>query len=507
MAKILVWNILNFSDNRINNLIDPIYGDLRLDHIIDTLVQNPPDIFAVIEVQTGIGAKVPLPNPPLLPNGMSGEGGCITLLDAMNNSIHLSPKVGGVATQHWKIVPPLVSGQMGYREAVAVYYKYTSVAFIGPNVWTALGPKPNVKGVVGVNYPAPWGLPATLPPVPGAAGKSPSNDTQFAGQNEFRKSAGGAKLYFPFPQNRAPFYTLFQDLKFAGGRNIHLFTMHTTPDGGKFGPAVGGTAATGTANIAKIKEIVSLSPVGGGKLPANDVVVIAGDFNVTQSAKYALSPSSYGKIQALGFNLHFDVTAGAPYDHSITHLKGLQTRGRQRDSNGDEEERVKTPRTKAMPWIKHPDSTVFPLPPGSKNPYYNEYVEYGYLSGAPWDTLDNVMSLYGAAGPPLGLPKPMVVNRIIGAPYILPGTLGDPATLALGAIGPLGPPPVGIAPPTGFKYKHYLSMNIPDIAWGYSAFNLKALGNSGAGIAYFRGNNNYGKIRRTSDHMPVYIEV
>ena len=475
MTKLLVWNIERFSDSKINKLstkyvtaagqvnrkylTESDHADIRLNHILDNLLSNVPDMFAIIEVSQGSLAPA-LP----LPLGY-GEQGCITLLRAINANLILSPGGGD-----WKIVPPLLTGTGGKREAVAVYYKPAVVTFEGPNRWTKKGSVPYVKGLKTSLYKAPW--------------RKASNNTNRAAQIDFQDATGKA-LGFPTAAHRAPYYTVFKE---TGGmmRTIHFFAIHTTPV----------DAVAGTAEIAKIKEIINFAAVGG--LGFNEVVVIAGDFNVSQSLPPAKILSSYGALMKLGYQPAFV----GPGPESITHLKPLTTYTEE-DPNWDAQPFT---RTAADPWKFSPKRR---FTPGFKGPikplvneYYQEYPGYGYLSYSPSDTLDNIFTLYGAkagAGPK----QTMIVNRIVGAPYFNTKNFTKGVGAAVPALpGPMkawGPPPAPPpAPKGGFTYQSAMATSIPTLG---NAKKPQGQVNS------FRGHDNYGKIRLTSDHMAVYIQI
>ncbi|REJ50631.1 MAG: hypothetical protein DWQ58_14970 [Microcystis aeruginosa TA09] len=458
MTKILVWNIQNFTNGRINPTAKAkkaknVQETIRLNHILDTLRSNPPDIFSVLEVQPG-SRKL---NDGDLVQG-TGEQGCLFLLNAINNDPQLGDLNNPLPANRkpWRIVPPLVSGAGGRTEAVAVFYNSLTVKFMGPSQW---------KG--GVAYPAPWNN-----------GAITSGDNK-AAQILFKKAVQGQgpvnkqaiQIDFPTAQHRSPYLTQFLELK-DHQRIIYLYSIHTSP----------AEAVEGTANIALITDLQR-------QLKNHEVIVIAGDFNVTQDPGFKVNGvtkanASYGKLVKIGFTQEFDAAKIIPapggkvtqYHYVTTHLRPRKTKKVQ---DPDWKAVGVTQRKAADPW--------------------GDYPPYGYMSPAPEDTLDNIFTKYPPHQPavksPAGIPYPsqsqnsMIVNRVVGAPYNLPLVGG----------GGVAQHPQGLVNP----YPVDMNLWIPQYHSGLRRDNTRKAGLT----SMFRGFNNYGKIRLTSDHMAVYVEI
>ncbi len=218
--------------------------------------------------------------------------------------------------------------------------------------------------------------------------------------------------------------------------------------------------------------------------------VIAGDFNVTQNENFkkkakmklfTFAELSYGELTALGFTQEFDAAKIIPppddglgvkghkvskYHYVTTHIK---PRSFKKVKDPDWKFQGVKKRTAAVPWGKYPS--------------------YGYMSPPPEDTLDNIFTKYPKKPGkyPANSNDRMIANRVVGAPYNLPP--------AKGTVAKHPPPPAKLAYPIDMK------VSIPTFQNRLKGKNQAALN------AEFRGFKNYGKIRLTSDHMAVYVEI
>lgn len=454
MTRILYWNIQQFGINKINNpnrkrqrgssLPQPAASDDRKRYILDTLAANPVDIFVVVETNTGAGA-------PGTHVTASGETGALNLLTEIRIRLGIT----------WRLVPPLILGIGGVSEGISVYYNSANLFFTGPWFWQgganpAIAPAPPL---VGVRYAPPWRrcLPAT--PVPAASPINPGIPmNRLAGQWQFHGPppvGGGAApvLQFPGPNSRTPFLTTFWDTTGAG-RTIKLLSYHAPPNSG--------LAANGTSRLSNILEMTT-------NLGANEVGVIVGDFNVDLYSPFAAL--AYGRL-----------TNMPPLGVGYTRLLNRTTANAWPDK-GYVGTHIKS-RHEATPWNT------------------NGYPGYGYIGSSNmfqnYDSIDNALVRYGTGfGPPP--PHNMtIVNRVTGSPY-----------------NRVVPAPGGAATPTG-NYAYQSAMT--PIGIGANPLDPIALplpppapgglvpGNIG-GLARFRGWDNYGHIRSTSDHMALIFDV
>jgi len=461
MARILYWNIQQFGINKINNpSIKRQRGSSinfaaastdRRTLIMSVIAANLPDIIVVVETSTGGG----------------NEGTTITA-GGQTGALDLLVRIRAVHGANWMLVPPLILGQGGVSEGISVYYNSAVLDFTGPFGWQGGGNAADDVATIGLvnlaEYPAPWYLGVgnannVLP-----AGNTPGTPgiinpfmpmSRLAGQWLFHDAAlVPNRLQFPGIGNRPPFLTTFWDA--ANNRNIKLLSYHAPPQSLP--------AANGTNRLASILEMTA-------NLGAQDAGVIVGDFNVDlfsaffRGIAYGTLTAAVGVGGGAGYARQINPTANVYPNKSYvcTHI---------------------TSRDRATPWTT------------------NGYPGYGYVGsddGFPgYDSIDNVLTRYGAAagGPAANM---TIVNKITGSPYnrVLPTPGGAPAGNYVYNTG-MQPIVGGLA--AGLPVALPLPPAPPGGAGGYVPGTLGAL-------KRFRGWANYGKIRSTSDHLPLIIDV
>jgi hypothetical protein len=359
------------------------------------------------------------------------------------------------------LVPPLLLNAGTTKECISVFFNSNTVDFTGPYGWggqTAKANGPFVTYQQGFQNALPVAV------VPNTAGYNvglPQNT--LAGQVTFFNT--GAPIGFPqIRNNRAPFLTTFWDK--VGLRNIKLLSYHA-PNPSK-GPSAGIRA------LARIPEMTT-------GLAANEVGVIVGDFNVnvfdTDLATYAYGP----------------LTTGAP--------KGQQYRKHIIDA-GIDSFPAKGYLCTTM-YAANLKTGITPGPWGNLT-YQDKHPNWGY-PGYEYTTensYDNILTRFGTNVVPPGDFKITVVNRVTGTPYngLNPPTDNAPIgsfiytsamkdANAQDAMIPVLPLPPGHDGPDdqgGYDY------GADDAAALYTNFNEW---------------ENYGKIRSTSDHLPLLIQV
>ncbi|WP_437691784.1 endonuclease/exonuclease/phosphatase family protein [Sorangium sp. So ce176] len=248
--KILVWNIQFFTKRRIDDDSGSTVKQraanaertlANLLYITSTVEQAQPDVVVVIEPQATQGTL------RTLATG-GGPDGLLYLL------AQLREWMDG-AEWDWCLVPPQRMNPRDdlksrtYTECVGVFWRNATMAFTGPWHWTVNGSRETTMGVA-VNYPAPWD--AAVP-----AG------TTWAGQPEFQRPGAYAPITFPDVYSRRPFLTQFQE-RAAPNRTLRLYSVHTTP-------------ATARDACAHMRDITGARP------QANQITVLAGDFNLDQN--------------------------------------------------------------------------------------------------------------------------------------------------------------------------------------------------------------------------------
>ncbi|HVZ37957.1 MAG TPA: endonuclease/exonuclease/phosphatase family protein [Candidatus Kapabacteria bacterium] len=366
-----------------------------------------------------------------------------TLLDALRG--------GTDAAGEWMLVPPL---QTGNKEGVMVFYNSTKLALTGPYLWPGGDGGTSSKDADPNDYPAElagW-LPAARVVPDGARFNKGKPERQCAGRVEFsyNKFAGKAQRGKPIvfaDTARAPYMVTFAELSpdddSVVTRNITLFAVHS--------PA-SYSAGAYLENLAKSTQFTE-DNIG------NEVRIIAGDFNVNVMSKPPdfTESARYRPLQIRNYQLELAplaVPPAAPAGYAgyfATHIQ---------------------PRTKAVYWSTAANTVYYPA--------------YGYSGSdqrANFYAIDNIFTRYGSK---VVAPDPnnmTVMNGIVGSPYNLhpvpkadtpPGTLVFP--IAMDAAAFQAPPAEG-----------------PDDDDGLHTS--------------FRGWLNYGKIRSTSDHLALVIDV
>lgn len=455
MARVLYWNIQQFGINKINSpyanrrqlgsTLSMAQASVeRSQYILDTLTAQVPDIFVIVETSTGAGA---------------GEGTLITAGGATGardllTTIRANPALGAT----WMLVPPLILGQGGVTEGISVYYNSATLDFSGPWGWQGGGnPSDSVLALGGAANLAAYGgnwancLPAVA--VPGGSNINPGiNSNELAGQWLFHDNAMVPnRLQFPGVGNRPPYLTTFWDA--ANNRTVKLLAFHAAP----YNPA----ARNGTNQLSNILEMTN-------NLVANETGVIVGDFNVEINGGNAAV--AYGNLIGGGYTRHINPT---PLPTNYPNVGYVATHMKHKYKYG------------ATPWDT------------------NGYPAYGYAVTQYMrnntSSIDNMLTIYGAAagGPAANI---TIVNRVTGSPYtaVAPAPGGAPTGHYAYVTGmtqiALGMPNAGL--PVALP----LPPNGPNGDGGYAPGAIGAL-------RRFRGWNNYGRIRSTSDHMALIIDI
>src|SRR5687768_3896888 len=164
--RVVFQNINNFGVNRFfdqsrkrksgiggNSL--QVAAEHRLNVICNVVTAANPDLFSVVEVNTGLNG--------IAEGNLTNDTSSVDLLDSLNAALP-----AGTA-RNYKLVPPLVTGAGGRAEGIAVFYDMATLQFLGPWVWPGgQGPSGNAAAMAGAGgviggYPAPW-TDAAVPP-------------------------------------------------------------------------------------------------------------------------------------------------------------------------------------------------------------------------------------------------------------------------------------------------------------------------------------------------------
>lgn len=460
MTRILYWNIDNFTAETIDDArlgILPAYGV--------PLNQAASDRFDYILEQ--FGAKVPAVNRFATPdifvvvevnlgrNGFSGRGRIATPRAGFAARLLLDNIRVMTGNNNWMLVPPL---QTGPDEAVAVYYDSTNYVFAGPWIWPG-GQGPS-QDPAQVPDPA-----AQMQPYQDYVGTLPGRTVPVglpnAGRAEARLAAANVDGHpVPYaPNRRTPYRVSFGEL--AGGavqRTLSLFVVH--------GPAGNREATAYLTGLAALGEITAPNA-------ANEVRLILGDFNLNLLANGAGVPpaivqtGAYANLTGIGYQLGIAVQppgqqapnppAGTSYrGYFATHLRPLN---------------------RATYWYI-----------GNSADFYPAYGYTGSTASATNDfSLDNVLVRFGGGLAAPALTHVTVLNGVVGTPYMPNNLLQTPLgyymfPMQMAAVAEYQDRPLRIPQPP---------VNPPPDPRTVS----------------FRQWQNFGRIRSTSDHMPLLFDV
>ncbi len=448
MTRILYWNLRNFSLPKVRayQQYQETAAKDRLDYMLKVFrpsVPPPLDIIIIVEV---FGRTVDVAkNNVVLPSDRPAASGLFSLLDSIR----------GRLGDTWCLIPPIMGGEYGKREAVAVYYNSANLTFAGPNVYamdrdgipTSLAPTPeriaNLAdyGIVYNKY-----LPIHRNRSWNAA----------VGMVPESQGAGKADFGFDFPNkgDRPPFFVRMID---NNQRTIKVFAVHTSPR----------SAYNATEKFGLIPEVQTVR--------AGEVGVVVGDFNVDLFTLPKLKASPYNELRKVQrYKMLLDpckpnTNRVAPFrrPYCLTHLLP------------NVQERNPSGAPIATPY------NADGIPP---DPQHNVYPRLGYMGGMNQNNetthtgaLDNAFVRYGT-----GMAEPAhnttIVNPVVGQPYTRqnpPADVTQDLTSGLPEAPMLAPdPPI---PDEGFP--------------------------PGSDIGDFNDWSNFGHVYSTSDHLPLIFDV
>lgn len=390
--KLLVWNIQNFTLNKIDttigdNISIPVGGrmpsgmvrfnSLRSDYIVNNIIDSDPDIFVLVEVISEQGVKGSL---------VTGKGqeGLLVLLERLRakneewclvpalklaNKVNINEIYGGSLNTASSYYELLTEGQ--YTEGIGVFFRSDRVDFVGPFLWPREGDnynktkiaEPPRPGVERGPYPEPWQQ--CLP-----------EGNYYAGQYIYPSTAFNGLLKFPGIQSRVPFLTRFVE-KGESGRMITLASVHFPPQ-------------YSSARVALLRLAGFFREL---RLRDNEIQIIAGDYNLDFGADVSFSRGrlrEYGFVPFLGagapstmFRSPRDATP-ANYLRDLT-LDNIAVR------MGRNAYRV-APEITVLNRVDDPDIPTYmcttmgqinQLPPRRRIPTFRLPMNFGYLGPAP----------------------------------------------------------------------------------------------------------------------------
>ncbi|MBS1912328.1 MAG: hypothetical protein JST22_10110 [Bacteroidetes bacterium] len=446
--RVLFWNIENFS---INKIADPSTrrrqkGSGRLTSAESSQERAAYILDHLVETQPDLFVVAELETP-------FTERGRLVTGNGVNASLALLEmlRTGTRNRRRWMLVPPL---QTGKKEGICVFYDSRKLVFTGPYGWSGgWGGRPRSVGTR-ADYPADFRdcLPRDREIPQGALFNGGRSERRCAGCVDFTRTVAqriGMKIRvitepIDYGIARAPFMTTFCEIEPDSDMVLRNITLF-----GIHAPASGEHANAYLRNLARNDQIAQRNN-------STEVRVIAGDFNVNVVTRELIEATPYADLQQKQYVLGLQPLAVAPQDprgyrtYFGTHMKG---------------------RKGAKYW-----STA------SARVYYPGY---GYMGGekANYIAIDNFFTRYGQNVNPPDENNLTVINGVVGSPYTL-HPVPEPGT-------PTGAVEFPIAMP-GIRFG-----NPPAVgpAWVAGFDRL------------FRGWNNFGRIRSTSDHLALVIDI
>jgi hypothetical protein len=465
MARILYWNVNNFSNEKIAlNTLKRGRDDMEANSgprgpahrqmIRSTLRPIDPttgitvvlDFIVVVEIYQRQGPA----NEGQLVGG-NAETGCCALYD------YIQAQIPG----NWAMVPPVVSGQNGRREGIAVFYNRNNWYFLGPDTWPAA-------------YPAAYQVRIPNRIIPGGYAYDPNPavarpERRSAGQWQFQANVppgffGPAPLVqFPGAAFRKPWLTAFSPV---GTPNtlVRIMSLHTTPN-----DLAGAYADQATTNLAQVHDMTARAPDA-----ANQTDVIVGDFNVDNlNAANFLAGGPFASLIGVGpgaIATPYTPLVRPPAGLNVIYNSYYHTHGKS-GSNipGQAPARI---------------ADDNPIPPPN-------VLEEGHYPGLEYSDLsiDNALVRYqgGAAAPGAG-PRTTILGRARQQPYFAPA--GPPVPMPL-----LGT----------YQSTVYMNETIGVLVNNFNANAMLAALNDIN--EHFRDWDNYGLVYSVSDHFAVIFDV
>lgn len=474
-TRILFWNIFKFGKDR---LYDPAGTAAGLASDRMTVVQGliadaDPDIFVVVEVTSG----------------QAGSDGASALLDTLRANTADPDRAA------WRMVPLQMVGSKKNVERVAVYYRGAKGTvtryFTGPYVWTGgvAGKSVNPSSVATTQYSdnpdtallVPPGTAArTIPNSPAVQYRANQPELQSAAQIDFTMNAIGSKTNplkklktLPsYGTWRQPFMTTFFETDSstfpATTRNITLFAVHAPP-------AYDDAYEYITRLLANTAEMVN-APDG----TKNEIKIVCGDFNLNTLADDGSRSANYNALTTIsGSAAYLSLNSPAAGTTVTTaQLEAYQGYFATHINLTPKKKQIKA-KTRFM-WS---DNTV------TTNVIPSPYPGYRYISSVKSTpntyAVDNIL-VWRSAGVTGNF---TIMNALVGTPF--------------NAV-----PPVAGAPPgfitTNSQFANDPTNWMPPGTWpeAPNAEDFEKL-NASKLVAW----NNYGKIRDTSDHLPLFVTV
>lgn len=471
-TNILFWNIFKFGFNRFYDPFNLSAGKAqsRMSVLKAILADAVPDIFVVVEVTCGAGG---------------GTFGAQSLLDTLRNNAADADRAS------WRMVPLQIVGSKKNVEQVAVYYRgqkgTVTRYFTGPFVWTGgIGGQPADPSAVSATQYANNPNSSLLVPTGTTTRTIPnSTDVQYrAGQPELQSAARidfdmlavaskknplkKLKTMPSYGTLRQPFMVTFFETDSAttpaSTRNLTLFAVHAPPD---YGDAYDYM----TTLLANTEQIVTAPDV-----PKNEVKIICGDFNLNTLDDDGERSANYDALTVIRSAPAYQSLNSPPAGTTVDDDELEAYQGYFATHLGHTPTLSKTKAKSRFMWSDGTDLSPYP--------------SYRYISSvksAPNTyAVDNIL-VWRTAGTTSNF---TIMNPIVGTPF---------DTVAL---PPANAPKGSLT--TTCQFGNSPTTWTPAQLWpqGPSADDYVKL--SARSLVEWR---NYGRIRATSDHLPLFVTV
>lgn len=266
-TRIMAWNIQDLTLKKLQpSDADPSY--YRAKYILQSVLlslNRKPDIFVVIEVETGV------------PDVRVGAQSFVVADNSGGPAVRLILNALRYADEDadWRVVPPMISGSERRKEGIAVFFNNDRVNFRGPlqletfTVGEGREQRKSFQRASGIGGQAPTYLPPWENALPDQKPAGPDignglKQNQLAGKVLWDNPHGQGLLNFPDAGTRSPFYTSFIE-KGGAGRTINLMSVHLPPNTNK--------AAQAVTNLMSLPQM-------SGPMSVGEVRVLCGDFNI-----------------------------------------------------------------------------------------------------------------------------------------------------------------------------------------------------------------------------------
>lgn len=483
-TRILYWNIQKFGNDRLfaTSATNAAAALDRLGVVQGIIANADPDILVVVEVTSGIG----------------GGTGATSLLDTLRGNTTDPDRA------EWRMVPLQIVGSKKNVERVAIYYRGAKGTvtryFTGPYVWTggANGKSADPASVSATQYTNNTDTALLVPPgtiartIPNSAAvqyRPNQPELQSAAQIEFTmnpvgsKTSPGKKLKTlpSYGTWRQPVMVSFFETDSSTGpattRNITLFAIHAPP-------AYYDAYDFMTRLLASTDELVAAPSTA-----KNEIKVICGDFNLNTLADDGSRSVNYDVLTTINKVTAYKSLNSPPATtvvnaNDLEAYQGYFATHINLTPNNKKKSNLKIEAKLRFLWS---DNTV------PTNVIASPYPGYRYISSVKSTpntyAVDNflVWRASTAAGTTGNF---TIMNPLVGTPFN--AVLFPPSGAPKGIIT------------TGIQFANAPTNWMPAGVWPQAPNADDFVKLDAAKLVAW---NNYGKIRDTSDHLPLFATV